>query len=346
MTVIDVHAHADVPEIAALVGGRPGHEAELAAQLSTFGPASTRINAELSRTAWRPALDDLAVRLAAMDRAGVDVQVVSVIPNLYHYWADAGLAEDIVAAANERIAALVAAAPTRLVGLATVGLQHPGPAARQLRHAVTHLGMSGVEISTAAGGRELDDRALDPFWAACEELSAFVFIHPWGCPLSGRLATAYLGNVVGNPVETTLALNRIVFGGVLDRFPLLRICAAHGGGYFPHYLGRADHAYAVRPESRTMARPPSGYLDALWVDSLVYAPDELRRLASVMGAERVLLGSDFPFDMGVADPVARVRAAGLATAVEDAVLGTSAAMLLPGLREERDALRQGSHGRR
>jgi aminocarboxymuconate-semialdehyde decarboxylase len=328
MTVVDVHAHADVPEIAGLVAGRPGYEAELAAQLATFGPESVRVNVELSRTTYRSPLDDLATRLADMDRGEVDVQVVSVIPNLYHYWADTALADEIVAAANERIAATVAGAPARLVGLGTVALQHPERAAEQLRAAMTRLGLRGVEISTAVAGGELDDRRLDPFWAACEELAAFVFVHPWGCSLGPRLADAYLGNIVGNPSETTVALSRIVFGGVLDRFPGLRICAAHGGGYFPHYLGRADHAYAVRPESRTMARPPSEYLDSLYVDSLVYVPDELRRLAAVMGADRVLLGTDYPFDMGVADPVARVRAAGLGPADSGAVLGATAAKLL------------------
>lgn len=328
MTVVDVHAHADVPDIAALVAGQPGHEAELAALLETFGPESVRINIELARTTYRAPLDDIAVRLAAMDRGGVDVQAVSVIPNLYYYWADTALADEIVAAANERVAATVASAPGRLVGLATVALQHPEQATGQLRDAMTRLDMRGVEISTAVDGRGLDDRGLDPFWAECESLGAFVFIHPWGCSLGSRLATAYLGNVIGNPTETTVALSRIVFGGVLDRFPGLRLCAAHGGGYFPHYLGRADHAYAVRPESRTMARPPSEYVDSLYVDSLVYEPDGLRRLASVMGTGRVLLGTDFPFDMGVEDPVARVRAAGLGAAGEEAVMGVTAARLL------------------
>lgn len=328
MTVIDVHAHADVPELAGLVGGRPGHEAELAVQLAAFGPESVRINVELSRAAYRSPLDHIATRLAAMDRAGVDVQAVSIIPNLYHYWADAALADEIVAAANEQISATVASAPGRLVGLATVALQYPERAADQLQEAMTRLAMRGVEISTAVDGRELDDRRLDPFWARCEELRPFVFIHPWGCSLGPRLATAYLGNVVGNPAETTVALSRIIFGGVFDRFPGLRICAAHGGGYFPHYLGRADHAYAVRPESRTMARPPSEYVNSLYVDSLVYRPDELRRLAAVMGTGRVLLGTDFPFDMGIDDPVTRVHAAGLGTAGENSVLGETAAGLL------------------
>lgn len=256
MTVVDVHAHVDVPEIADLVEGRPGYATELAAQQATFGPESVRINVELSRTTYRSALDDVATRLAAMDRSGVDVQAVSVIPNLYHYWADTGLADEIVAAANEQIAKTVAFAPARLVGLATVALQHPERAAGQLRDAMTRLNLRGVEISTAVNGRELDDRGLDPFWAACEEREALVFVHPWGYSLGSRLAAAYLGNVVGNPAETTVALSRIVFGAVLDRFPRLRICAAHGGGYFRWRARSLAGCVAVAP-SRAVPHVPA-----------------------------------------------------------------------------------------
>ncbi len=201
--------------------------------------------------------------------------------------------------------------PDRLAGLATVALQHPDLAADQLRMAHSQLGLRGVEISTSVAGNDLSDPALDPFWAAAEQLGSFVFIHPWGCSLGPRLALAYLGNIVGQPAETTVALHHLVFGGVLDRFPALRICAAHGGGYFPHYLARADHAYEVRPESRTMARRPSDYLDTLYFDSLVYTHDTLSRLLSVVGPDHVLLGTDYPFDMGVPDPVDRIESLGL-----------------------------------
>ena len=325
---IDVHAHADVPEIGQLVQGQAGLAAEQATLLATFGPDSTRLNIELASTSYRPKLDDDAVRLQHMDAAGIDVQAVSVVPTLYHYWADAALAGEIVASANERLGALAAANPDRVVGLATVALQHPELAADQLRTATSTQGLHGVEISTSVAGRELSDRGLDPFWAAAEELGSFVFIHPWGCSLGSRLATSYLGNVVGNPTETTVALNHIVFGGVLDRFPDLRICAAHGGGYFPHYLARADHAYRVRPESRTMAREPSAYLDRIWVDSLVYAPGELSRLVQAVGSDHVVIGTDYPFDMGVDDPLDRLDAIGLPAADRAAVAGATAARLL------------------
>ncbi len=325
---VDVHCHVDVPAIAELTAGQPGLLADQATQLATFGPASTARNIELVRGDYRPLLDDLDVRFARMDDGGVEVQAISVVPTLYSYWADASLAAEIVDAANEHIAALVEQGRGRLVGLAAVSLQHPEAAAGQLRHATLRQGMRGVEISTSVEGRDLSDRALDPFWAAAEELGSFVFIHPWGCSLGSRLDTAYLGNIVGQPTETTLALHHLVFGGVLDRFPGLTVCAAHGGGYFPHYLGRADHAYEVRPESRTMARRPSEYLRQLYVDSLVYTTDGLARLVAAIGPDRVLLGTDYPFDMGVPDPIRRLAGIGLSEAETAAIAGGTAAALL------------------
>src|SRR6201999_1786086 len=189
------------PAVAGLVEGQPGLAAEQAEQVATFGAESIKHNIELMQTDYRPLLDDLDVRLARMDAARVDFHVLSVVPTLYHYWAEALLANDIVAAANEHIAATVAQRPDRLAGLATVALQHPELAADQLRVAHTQLGLRGVEISTSVAGRDLSDRELDPFWAAAEQLGSFVFIHPWGCSLGSRLDLAYLGNIVGQPTE-------------------------------------------------------------------------------------------------------------------------------------------------
>lgn len=324
---VDVHAHVDVPALSDLVEGQDGLAAERAEQRATFGAESMRLNIELMATTYRPFFDELPARLAQMDTSGIDIQVVSVVPTLYHYWAETGRAADIVSTANAHIESVVASRPDRLIGLATVALQHPDLAAEQLREA-SGRGLRGVEISTNVAGRDLSDRALDPFWAAAQDLGSFVFIHPWGCTLGSRLALGYLGNVVGNPTETTVALHHIVFGGVLDRFPRLRLCAAHGGGYFPHYLGRADHAYEVRPDSRTMARRPSEYLDRLYFDSLVYTPDGLSRLISVAGADHVVIGTDYPFDMGVVDPLPRLDALALPAADRAAVAGGNAVRLL------------------
>ncbi|CAO5256019.1 amidohydrolase family protein [Frankia sp. AgKG'84/4] len=325
---IDVHAHVAVPEVDALIEGDPGLARQRAADAATLGPASLRANLALIG-ALAPRLSDLDLRLAAMDAARVDLQAVSAVP-LPHAWADRALAERIVAASNESVVAFCAKDAARLLPIGTVALQHPDLAVRQLETAVGELGMRGVQISTSAGpGRELDDPSLAEFWAAAERLGAAVLIHPWGCTLGERLNAYYLFNSVGNPTETALALSRLLFSGVLERHPDLRIWSAHGGGYLPSYVVRADHAWAVRgADARTTAEPPSALLRRTFVDSLVYEPDQLRHLVRVMGAGQVTLGSDYPFDMGVEDPVDRLEAAGLDPATTEAIRGANAARLL------------------
>ncbi len=326
--VVDVHAHALVPAALSLVG-RPGFLDEQDDQLRTFGAESVRRNAELAGGEYVPPLTDLETRLRLMDAAGVDVQAVSVVPTQYHYWADRGLAADLVSTVNEQLAALAQGLPDRIVGLATVALQYPDLAAEQLTYAMRVLGLRGVEISTSAAGRDFSDPCYEPFFAAAEALGAFVFVHPWGCGLGHRLSRFYLGNIVGQPAETTLALSHLIFGGVLDRYPELVVCGAHGGGYLPQYIGRADHAYQVRPESAAMLRPPSEYLGQLYFDSLVYRADTLRQLIDVAGAGQVLLGTDYPFDMGVTDPLDRLSGLPDLTAGQRAAIagGTAAALL-------------------
>jgi aminocarboxymuconate-semialdehyde decarboxylase len=327
--IIDVHAHTLVPEVFPLVTGQPGFRDEQAQQLRTFGPESVERNAKLAADEYAPLLTDMSSRVIAMDAAGIDMQAVSVIPTQYHYWADRGLAGEIVSAVNERIAAMARDRPDRIVGLATVALQHPDLAAAQLTDAVEKLGLRGAEISTSATGRDLSDPYFEPFFGAAAELGAFLFIHPWGCGLGERLSSWYLGNIIGQPAETTLALSHLIFGGVLDRHPSLIVCGAHGGGYLPQYIGRADHAYAVRPESAAMKQPPSAYLRQLYFDSLVYTPGTARQLIDVAGAGHVLLGTDYPFDMGVTDPLARLDEV---PALDDderaAIAGETAAALL------------------
>ncbi len=324
---IDVHAHVAVPAVDALLEGQPGLAQQRAVDAATLGPESLAYNlrhiAELA-----PRLTDPDLRLAAMDAARVDVQAVSATP-LPHAWADRDLAERIVATTNEGVVAACGQQPDRLLPIGTVSLQHPDLAVGQLQTAVRDLGMRGVQISTAAGpGRELDDPSLADFWTAAEELDTAVLIHPWGCTLGERLNAYYLFNSVGNPTETALALSRIVFSGLLERHPGLRIWSAHGGGYLPSYAVRADHAWAARGDARTTEAPPSALLRRTWVDSLVYTPEQLRHLVSVMGAGQVTLGSDYPFDMGVEDPVDRLETAGFDTATTDAIRGGNAARLL------------------
>ncbi|MGW7543771.1 amidohydrolase family protein [Streptomyces sp. NPDC054770] len=324
--VVDFHGHLAVPEADALVAGTAGLAAELAAEQRAHSPESLAANrAQLQRLAWK--LTDVDVRLADLDEMGVDIQVVGPMP-MHHYWAGPGPAVRLARTVNEAVAAHCAAAPGRLYGLGTVPLQHPDLAVALLDQAVTELGLYGISVSTSVEGRELADPAHDDVWLKAEELGAVVFVHPWGCSLGERLASNYLGNTVGQPTETTVALSHLIFTGVLDRFPRLKLVAAHGGGYLPTYIGRSDHAWQVRPDARGCAEPPSSYLRRMWFDALVYTPRALRHLVEEVGADRVVLGTDHPFDMGMTDPVARLDAAGLDPAARDAIAGGNALDLL------------------
>ncbi|MCL8017248.1 amidohydrolase family protein [Streptomyces sp. AS02] len=325
-SVVDFHGHLAVLAADALVADTPGLAAELAAERRGHSPESLAVNrAQLGRLG--PQLTDVAARLAALDEMGVDIQVVGPMP-MHHYWADPDLAVGLARTVNQAVAEHCVAAPERLYGLGTVPLQHPDLAVALLDRAVTEYGLYGISVSTTVEGRELADPAHDEVWRRAEELGAVVFVHPWGCSLGARLATRYLGNTVGQPVETTVALSHLIFTGVLDRFPRLKLVAAHGGGYLPTYIGRSDHAWHTREDARGCAEPPSAYLRRMWFDSLVYTPRALRHLAEEVGADRIVLGTDFPFDMGVDDPLARLDAAGLAPGDRAAVAGGNALDLL------------------
>jgi aminocarboxymuconate-semialdehyde decarboxylase len=325
---IDVHAHALIEEVEALARQDPRGKHEMARAGVLTGEASVRHNRDLMANEWLPRLTRIETRIAAMDAMGIDLQVVSVVPSQYHYWADLDLAESMVTAANRAIAGICASHPERLMGLGTAALQHPDLAVRQLEVAVRELGLRGVIVSTAVNGIELADPRHFPFWRKAEELGAIVFIHPIGCSLGERLTPFYFSNLIGNPAETTVALAHLIFSGVLDRCPGLKICAAHGGGYFPFYAARFDHGWRVRPEAHTCRLAPSEYLKRIWFDSLVYTPEQLGFLVQQAGAGQVVLGTDYPFDMGVSDPLARLDAVTSLSGEERALIrGSNAARL-------------------
>jgi aminocarboxymuconate-semialdehyde decarboxylase len=325
---IDLHAHALAPAVEVLVEHEPERQRQREQEARSTSAASAAHNRSLAPD-YAKKFADLSLRLRAMDEMGIDVQAVSVPPTQYYYWAGRDLATAIVRAANEHIADLCAQRPDRFVGLGAVALQHPDLASDQLADAVGRLGLRGVELCTHVEERELADPAFEPFWAKAEELEAVVFLHPMGTTLGARLAPYYLTNVVGNPTDTALALSHLIFSGLLDRHPRLRIVAAHGGGYLPFYSARSDHAWEVRPESHTTLHPPSAYLRRIWFDSLVYTPELLGALVRVAGAGQVVLGTDFPFDMGDYAPLDRLAAVtGLSAADRRAIRGENAARLL------------------
>ncbi|MES5817732.1 amidohydrolase family protein [Streptomyces sp. RG80] len=324
---VDVHAHVLIPEVEAAVAGLPGLAEAQALDARRNGAASLAVSGPMVRSIV-PKATDVAVRLAAMDAQGVDVQLVSPSPSHYHYWADEETAEKVYRLAGEATAAHCAQSPDRLRGLGIVPLQHPSLAVRALEDALDQ-GLSGVEISSHAPGRELSDPAYEPLWTRAEERGAILFLHPFGCTLDERLDRWYLSNVVGQPVENAVALSHLIFSGVLDRHPGLKLIAAHGGGYLPTHIGRSDHAWSARSDAGAgCAHPPSSYLKRLWFDSLVHDPYVLRELVRVVGPDRVLLGSDYPFDMGTGDPVGALRAARLPDPDFHAVRGGNAAALL------------------
>ncbi|WP_030322637.1 amidohydrolase family protein [Streptomyces sp. NRRL B-3229] len=324
---VDVHAHVLLPEVDALVAGLPGLAEARALDVRRNGPAALAVSGPMVRER-APRMTDVSARLSAMDAQGVDVQLVSPSPSHYHYWADEETAEKVFRLANEATAAHCAQAPGRLHGLGLVPLQHPEQAVRALEHALEQ-GLSGVEISSHAPGRELSDPAYEPLWTRASQTGAIVFLHPFGCTLDERLDQWYLSNTVGQPVENAVALSHLIFSGVLDRHPGLKLIAAHGGGYLPTHIGRSDHAWSARSDAGTgCAHLPSSYLKRLYFDSLVHDPHVLRELVRVAGADRVLLGSDYAFDMGTEDPVAALRAARLPDPDFHAIRGANAAALL------------------
>ena len=332
-TAIDVHAHCVPPGVLDTLradGGRYGIEVA-----DDGGRAAVVIGGRVRTRPMFPALADLPRRLAAMDAAGVDVQVLSSWIDLTAYALEPAAGARYARMFNEALAATAATAPDRFRALATVPLQAPDRAATELHHAVTSLGMAGAEIATTVDGRELDDPELAPFWSAAEELRAVVLVHPYAS-LAGRNVTRYnLNNLVGNPAESAIAVAHLVHGGVLERHPALRIVLVHGGGFAPFQMGRWDRGYTSKADGAeaNLTRPPSDWLRQMWFDTVLHSPASLRFLVDVVGVEQVVLGSDYPFRMGDPDPVATVRAVdGLEGKDLERVLSGNLAALLEEVR--------------
>ena len=326
---VDLHCHSFVKEVEPLVKDRPEKQAEPGLQQRFMGEPSAQYNSLTMLPNAFPKLTSVEARLKDMDAMGVDIQVVSPTSVQHYYWADLDLAREIVRVTNEKMAEECARHPDRLLALGNVALQHPELSLEQLEHCMRNLGMRGVEISTAVNGLELDNPRFASFWARAEELGCVVFIHPFGTSLGERVNRFYLQNIVGQPIETTIALSHLIFGGVLDRHPGLKILAAHGGGYLPSYIGRSDHAYAARPDAHTMKRAPSEYLRQIYFDSLVYQASSLGHLIGQVGASQVVVGTDYPFDMGSYDVHELVNGVpGLSESERADILGGNAARLI------------------
>lgn len=266
-------------------------------------------------------------RVADLDRMGIDVQLLGPMPTRVDP-PDEAEASGCVTATNTGIAGYCAAAPHRLLGLGTVAMRHPALAVRQMEYAVEYLGLRGFVVPTSVGERPLADPRHDPVWRCAEHLQAVVFVHPGDCVTSARLAQLSLGDTVGHPVQTMVALSDLIFGGVLDRFPDLKILAPYGGGFLPPSIGRTDHAWTVRPDARGCQRQPSEYLSRMWFDSLVYTPQNLESLVEAVGPGQVVLGTGYPFDLCVTDPLDRLDASLLSDSTRDRIRSGNARRLL------------------
>jgi aminocarboxymuconate-semialdehyde decarboxylase len=268
-------------------------------------------------------------RIAKMDSSGVDRQVVSLNPILFRYYLDPSDAVACARAVNDEIAGIVADHPDRFAGYGTLPMQDLAAAVDELERVMSTDGMVGVSVGSHVGGLNWDEPELVPVLEAAEEAKALVFIHPAASRLKEALPRYHMRNYIANPTETTIAIGSIIFGGILDRLPRLRLLFAHGGGYACWAYARFDHGHGVRAEAREhISKLPSEYLSALWYDSLVHGYGNLRRLIDVVGIDRVVLGTDFPADMGQPDPVAWIEGSDLTVPEKTSVLGSNAKALL------------------
>jgi aminocarboxymuconate-semialdehyde decarboxylase len=325
MCVVDLHNHIVSEEVVRFLA-REGARLETRIVETKAGRF-----AEIGERARRPLnarMCDPEERLPDMDRLGIDVQAVSCTPFVLYADAPADVALAVAQVNNDSLAAAMRRHPRRFAPLASVPLQDPERAARELERA-HGLGLRGVEIPARAGSLDLDDASLEPFWSAAAALEMPVCIHPFDASPSGALARYALSPLVGNLFDTGMAATLLVMGGVLERHPRLRIVLYHGGGTFPALIARLQKGWELIAESRTAApKPPSAYVDRFWLDTVTFDAGWLGHLIGRFGADHIVLGSDYPLPLRPRDPAAEVRALKLDPASEAAVLGGNACALL------------------
>lgn len=325
---IDVHTHILTQETAALIT-REGVKVSIVPDAD-----GAHATLDVAGTVYRPFPRggyDLDQRLRDMDGTHVDMQVLSATPQTYLYNVDPALGLATAMIQNDQIAKHIAAHPTRFLGIATLPMQAPEKAAEELRRAVTKLGLKGTMFASNIMGKNLDDPSFEPVWTTAEQLGAFVFIHPNNVAGADRMKSYYLNNLIGNPLDTTIAAACLIFGGVMDRHPKLKICLAHGGGFTPYQAARWEHGWQVRPEpKKNVSRRPENIAQRFYYDTILHSAQVLEFMIGHVGKDRVLLGSDYPYDMGMLDCVEHVRGLSVSDTVKHAILHDTAQRLLPG----------------
>ena len=326
MKTVDVHAHILSDETMGL----------LQKALPQLGVKHTPVDAEfgvfeVAGTAYRPFPRggwDLDRRLKDMDTAEVDMHVVSNTPQTFLYGLDPQITATASRIQNDQIAKLVTERPDRFMGLATLPMQAPDLAAEELTRAMRKLGLVGCQIGSNINGKNLDDPGLEPFWKAADALSAFIMVHPTQVAGADRLKSYYLANLIGNPLDTTIAAACLVFGGIVERHSAIRFFMVHGGGFTPYQAGRWSHGWHVRPEPKVhLKEPPDAAIKRLYFDTIVHGRPALEFLVSTFGASHVLLGRDYPYDMGTLECARQVRALSIPESDRDTILGGQALKL-------------------
>lgn len=326
--VVDVHCHYLSPVVGAKYAHL--HPAKHDATAVYATELSRQVNTKQIQERG-PKFNQVEVRLKDMDKMGVDVQVISPAPIQYFYFTEPVLGAQISRDINESIAKVVDQRPDRFVGMGTIPLQDVELAIQELEHAVNVLGLRGVQICTHVNGKNLTDPALklEKFFAKAESMGIVLFLHPMGFSQGERFVEHYFNNVMGNPLETSLALGHLIFDGVLARYPKLKILASHGGGYIASYWARMDHAWKARADARTVIqKKPSSYLEKIYFDTITHDAQILGNLVDRYGAQRILLGTDYPFDMGEDNPVKLIDSVGHLSAEDRKLIKGSNAMKL------------------
>ena len=326
---VDIHCHYLNKDAASKVAHLSPAQHEPSVQFANALTREVNVKQVQDRAAK---LSTIETRLRDMDRMGIDIQAVSPAPQQTYYWTDPGLGVELSRTVNDRLAEIVAKWPERFVGLGTVPLQNVDLAVAELERCVRQLGLRGVEINPSVNGMDLTDPRLnlERFFVKARELDIVIFMHPIGFTQGERLVDHYFNNVIGNPLETTVAASHLIFDGVMERHPGLKIVLPHAGGFLAHYWARMDHAWRARPDCRTVIKKaPSRYLEKFYFDTITFDPEMLRNLIDRYGPEQVLLGTDYPYDMGEEDPVGLIGSVPrLSGAEKEMIMGRTAARLL------------------
>ena len=323
---VDMHAHVGVPRAAEIATPHLRAATDPLVQLSM--PETQALMAK-QEADIRDGIRATDVRFRVMDDMGVDMQLICPAPPQLYYTLPVDIGVQATRALNDGIAEYVGKHTDRLVALGGVPLQDGNEAAKELERCMKQLKFKGVEILTNVAGKELSDPAYAPFWKKAEELGALVLIHPIGFTQPQRLSRFYFNNVIGNPLDTTIALHYLIFDGLLERHPNLKILAVHGGGYLGAYSGRIDHAWGARSDAHgSLPKPPGEYLHKIYFDSVVFTPIQLEALVKTFGADHVVMGPDSPFDMADFDPIEHVVETKFDPATTAAICGGNAKRLL------------------